>query len=217
MNRVLLVDDHAVYREAFGLVLEQRLELRVAAQVASIDAARPWFADVELGIVGLSITNGACTALLREWRAANPAVPILVLSESSERSDLAMAIDAGATGVLAKTTSLAEIIESIQLTWAGESLHPPQEMIELLRMASLRREHEYAAMEMLNRLTPRELEVLQVLAEGLGDREIGERLHISTETVRTHFVNILGKLHVSSRIQALVFAVRHGAIQIRAE
>ena len=58
---------------------------------------------------------------------------------------------------------------------------------------------------------------LQVLAEGLSDREIGERLHISTETVRTHFVNILGKLHVSSRIQALVFAVRHGAVQIRAD
>jgi two-component system, NarL family, response regulator DevR len=217
MNRVLLVDDHAVYREALGLILEQRLDLRVVAQVASIDAARPWFADVELGIVGLTITNGACAALLREWRAANPAAPILVLSESSERSDLAMAIEAGATGVLAKTTSLAEIIESIQLAWAGESLLPPQEMIDLLRMASLRREHEYAATETLNRLTPRELEILQVLAEGLSDREIGERLHISTETVRTHFVNILGKLHVSSRIQALVFAVRHGAVQIRAE
>jgi DNA-binding NarL/FixJ family response regulator len=217
MNRALLVDDHAVYREAFGLVLEQRLDVRVAAQVASIDEARPWFADVELGVVGLSISNGSCATLLREWRVANPAVPILVLSESPERSDLAMAIEAGATGVLPKSTSLAEIIESIRLAWAGESLLPPQEMIDLLRMASLRRENEYAAQETLHRLTPRELEVLQVLAEGLSDREIGERLHISTETVRTHFVNILGKLHVSSRIQALVFAVRHGAVQIRPE
>jgi DNA-binding NarL/FixJ family response regulator len=128
-----------------------------------------------------------------------------------------MAIEAGATGVLEKSASLAETIEAIQLAWAGESLLPPQEMIDLLRMASLRRENEYAATETLNRLTPRELEILQVLAEGLSDREIGERLHISTETVRTHFVNILGKLHVSSRIQALVFAVRHGAVQIRAD
>src|SRR5689334_13323745 len=185
MNRALLVDDHAVYREAFGLVLEQRLDLRVAAQVASIDEARPWFADVELGIVGLSLTNGTCAALLREWRAANPAIPILVLSASPERSDIAVAIEAGATGVLPKSTSLDEMLESIQLAWAGESLLPPHEMIDLLRMASLRRENEYVAMETLNRLTPRELEILQVLAEGLSDREIGERLHISTETVRT--------------------------------
>lgn len=217
MKRALLVDDHAVYREAFGLALEQRLDLKIATQVASLEDARPWFAEVDLGVIGLSIADGNGHSLLREWRAANPTVPILVLSESPERSDLAMAIEAGATGVLEKSASLAETIEAIQLAWAGESLLPPQEMIDLLRMASLRRENEYAATETLNRLTPRELEILQVLAEGLSDREIGERLHISTETVRTHFVNILGKLHVSSRIQALVFAVRHGAVQIRAD
>ena len=128
-----------------------------------------------------------------------------------------MAIEAGATGVLARTTSLADIIESIQLAWAGESLlTAPGDDRSSTHGQPAARERVCGDGD-LNRLTPRELEILQVLAEGLSDREIGERLHISTETVRTHFVNILGKLHVSSRIQALVFAVRHGAVQIRPE
>jgi DNA-binding NarL/FixJ family response regulator len=77
------------------------------------------------------------------------------------------------------------------------------------------REQDRAAQQALARLTPREREVLQALADGLNDKEIALRLKISTETARSHMVNILGKLGVDSRLQALVFAVRHGAIKIR--
>lgn len=76
------------------------------------------------------------------------------------------------------------------------------------------REREQHARAILSRLTPRELEVLQALGDGLNDKEIAVRLHISAETVRTHMVRILGKLGVDSRLRALVFAVRHGAVTI---
>jgi DNA-binding NarL/FixJ family response regulator len=96
----------------------------------------------------------------------------------------------------------------------GEQLLELSEVVELLRIAGRRREQDRSAQVVISRLTRREREVLQALADGLNDREIAERLHISTETVRTHMVNILRKLGVDSRLQALVFAARHGIVKI---
>lgn len=84
----------------------------------------------------------------------------------------------------------------------------------MLRLASERREENREAQRALEQLTPRERDVLQALGRGLSDKEIAQDLGVSTETVRTHMVNILSKLEVDSRLQALVFAVRHGAVTI---
>ena len=84
----------------------------------------------------------------------------------------------------------------------------------MLRLAARQRERDREALAAARRLTPREREVLQGLAAGLGDKEIAQRLYISTETARTHMVNILAKLGVETRLQALVFAVRHGLVTI---
>jgi DNA-binding NarL/FixJ family response regulator len=83
-----------------------------------------------------------------------------------------------------------------------------------MRAASREREDERKAQASLSRLTPREYDVLRSLARGLSDKEIAGQLHVSTETVRTHMVNILSKLEVESRLQALVFALRFGAVEI---
>jgi DNA-binding NarL/FixJ family response regulator len=84
----------------------------------------------------------------------------------------------------------------------------------LLRFAGRTREHEYQARQAIEKLTPREIEVLQVLAEGLGSEGIAERLHISLRTQRNHMSSIFSKLGVHSQLQALVFAVRHGVVEI---
>ena len=84
----------------------------------------------------------------------------------------------------------------------------------MLRLAAQRRERDHEALAVARRLTPREREVLQGLAAGLGDKEIAQRLSISTETARKHMTNILAKLGVESRLQALVFAVHHGLVTI---
>jgi len=97
---------------------------------------------------------------------------------------------------------------------AGELLFSPREMLELLQTTNQQREQDRVARESLARLTPREREILQALAEGLNDKAIGQRLHISTETARTHVVNILRKLNVDSRLQALVLAARYGVARI---
>jgi DNA-binding NarL/FixJ family response regulator len=97
----------------------------------------------------------------------------------------------------------------------GESIIDPTEMLRLLRYATRQHAEESQTRTIARALTPREREVLNELAEGLSDKEIAEKLYVSTETVRTHMVNILAKLGVNSRLQALVFAVRHGLVEIR--
>jgi DNA-binding NarL/FixJ family response regulator len=96
---------------------------------------------------------------------------------------------------------------------AGETLLPPEEVVELLRFASYHKEQEQEAHQAIAQLTPREKEVLQALAEGLDSNQIAERLHISVLTERNHMRSILTKLGVHSRLHALVFALRYGVVE----
>jgi DNA-binding NarL/FixJ family response regulator len=115
---------------------------------------------------------------------------------------------------LHKTAELEEVVEAVQRLSAGEALLPLEEVVELLRFAGARKDEEYEAQQAIARLTPREREILQALAEGLDSHGIAERLYISLRTERNHMTSILAKLGAHSRLQALVFAVRHGVVSI---
>jgi DNA-binding NarL/FixJ family response regulator len=142
-------------------------------------------------------------------------VKALVLSATLDRAEIARAVEAGAAGVLHKSAEMEEVVEAVRRLRAGESLVPLEEVVELLRFASSRREQEQEARQAMAKLTPREKDVLQALAEGLDSKEIADRLYISVETERNHMASILAKLEVHSRLQALVFAARHGVVDIR--
>jgi len=143
-----------------------------------------------------------------------PRAAALVLSGLTERAQLARAIEAGAAGVMHKTTPIGDLLEAVRRLRADEQLLSQQDVIEALRLVVRERESEREARAAIDQLTPREREVLRALAEGLGDKEIAERLHVGTGTVHTHVTSILAKLEVSSRLQALVFAMRHGVVTI---
>jgi DNA-binding NarL/FixJ family response regulator len=125
---------------------------------------------------------------------------------------MARAVEAGAAGFLHKSAGMVEVMEAIRRLRAGETLLPVEEVVELLRFAGSRREHEHEARLAIAQLTPREKEVLQALAEGLDGKEIAEQLGISDKTERNHMASILAKLGVHSRLQALVFALRHNVV-----
>jgi DNA-binding NarL/FixJ family response regulator len=137
------------------------------------------------------------------------------VTASTDRVDVARALEAGAAGVIHKSARIEEIKGAVRRLAAGEHLLAPEEAGELLRLSSRQRQQDREAQLALTRLTPREMEVLQALAEGLSDKEIAQRLHIGFETVRTHMVSILSKLRVESRLQALIFAIRYGAVRLR--
>jgi DNA-binding NarL/FixJ family response regulator len=132
----------------------------------------------------------------------------------SEQRYLAEAIRAGAAGVMHKSTPMRDLVEAVRRLAAGGQLLSQEEVIEALRFIGRERDSNREAQLAIDRLTSREREVLRALAEGLSDKEIARRLHVGVGTVHTHVANILSKLEVSSRLQALVFAVRHGLVTI---
>ncbi len=214
MNRVLLVEDHASYREMLAFVFDGEPEFKVVAQAGSLAEARSMLEGIDLAIVDLELPDGDGADLIDELRTVNSDGAVLVLTASTDREVHARAVQAGAAGVLHKSARIKDIVDAAQRLVAGEIILSADEALELLRVAGRSRELDYEALQAIKRLTLRELEVLRVLAEGLSDQEIAERLHVSTGTVRNHFVNIFKKLGVHSRLQALVFAARYGLVEI---
>jgi DNA-binding NarL/FixJ family response regulator len=153
--------------------------------------------------------------LIKELRAVDPHAQALVLSTTLDRAEIARAVESGAAGVLHKSADMNEVVESVRRVCAGEMLLPIEEVVELLRFAGSKREQEQEARQAIAKLTLREKEVLQALAEGLDGKEIAQQLGISTVTERNHVASILAKLGVHSRLQAMIFAVRYGVIEIR--
>jgi DNA-binding NarL/FixJ family response regulator len=214
MIRLLLVDDHATLREPLAFMLDREPEFEVVAQADSLAEARRAFDGVDIAIVDLDLPDGSGIELIGELRAVNPRGAVLILTASAEREVHARAVEAGAAGVLHKSIRPKDVVGVVRRLAAGEAILSTKEVVELLRLAGRQREREYGARWAVERLTPREREVLQALADGLSDKEIAERLHIGVGTVRNHIVSIFGKLGVQSRLQALVFAVRHGVVEI---
>ncbi len=215
--RVLLVDDHASFRQGVASALEGEPDVVVSGQAGSLAEARSVLASgtgVDVAIIDLGLPDGQGAELVADLRAANPRVRALILSGSDDRAEIARAVELGVDGLLHKTASMAEILDAVRRLLAGEALIPPEEIIGLLRLAGSRREEEYEARKALESLTNREREVLALVADGLDPEEIAARLHISAKTERNHVARILSKLGAHSRLQAVIFAARHGAVEI---
>jgi DNA-binding NarL/FixJ family response regulator len=217
-TRILLVEDHASFRQALAFMFEREREFVVTGQAGSLAEARAFMRKVpdgvDVAVVDLWLPDGDGFELIEEL-ASRPDVMTLVLSASLEPARLARAVEAGAAGVLHKSAAIGEIVDAVRRLKSGEALLSPAEVIEMLRMVSRKRQEQYEAQRAIEKLTPREKQVLEALGEGLDSKDIAEKLNITVETERTHMVNILGKLDVHSRLQALVFAARHGLVEIR--
>lgn len=215
--RILLVEDHAYFRQALALVFEREDEFTVVAQAGSLAEAREALASqtVDAAVVDLALPDGSGADFIREIADGKTNISTLVLSASLDPAQFAEAVEAGASGVLHKSAGLQDIVEAVRRMRAGEVLlSPNQQVIDMLRVVSRKRHEEQEARRSIDRLTRREREVLGALAEGLDSKQIAAKLHITFETERTHMVNILNKLGVHSRLQALVFAVRYGVVEI---
>ena len=218
-TRIFLVEDHASFRQALAFMFEREEEFAVVGQAGSLAEARDFLngsADAtDVAVCDLALPDGDGFDLIGELAAKDSGITTLVLSASLEPARFARAVEAGASGVLHKAVAIGDIVDAVKRLKAGEALLSPNEIIEMLRLVSRQRLQEVEAQKSIDRLTPREREVLQALAEGLDSKDIAQKLHITVETERTHVVNILGKLGVHSRLQALVFAARNGVVEIR--
>jgi DNA-binding NarL/FixJ family response regulator len=211
---VMLVEDHASFREALAFMLEREPGLKVVRQAGSLAEAREDLQGVDLALVDLALPDGDGVELIRELRAANPQGMVLVLSGGLDLRQSARAVEAGASGLVHKMSGLDEILEAIRRLRSGKALLSQEEVVELLRAYIELTERDHRAQLAISRLTAREKEVLQALADGLDSEGVARRLHISVETERSHMANVLRKLGVHSRMEAVLFAARYGVVTI---
>jgi PAS domain S-box-containing protein len=212
--RVLLVEDHTAVRQAIAAMFEREPDFDVVGQAGSLAEARGMLQEIDVAVVDLGLSDGYGGELIEELSDVNPRAQALVLSASLDRTETARAIESGAAGTLDKTAQLDEVVDAVRRLRAGETLIPLDELLELLRFAGRQREQEHQDRAALERLTPREVEVLLALAEGLDSQSIADRLFISIRTERNHVASILAKLGVHSQLQALVFAMRYGVVEV---
>ena len=213
---ILLIDDHASIREALAAAFEGEEGFEVVGQAGSVAEAREileqLYQEMDVAIIDLGLPDGHGADLIKELREKNPQAQALVLSASLDRANIARAVEQGAAVVLSKTAHLEKVVQAVRRLRAGETLMPLEEVVGLLRFAGSQREQEYEAHQAIEKLTPREIEVLQALALGLDSEGIAQNLHIALRTERNHMASILAKLGVHSQLQALVFALKYGVV-----
>ncbi len=206
--RVLIADDHTVVRGGLCALLEDVPDIEVVAEAAdgveAVLKARAMKPDVIL--MDLMMPRKTGIEAIEEIKRENPQARILVLTSFSDDDKVFSAIKAGALGYLLKETSPDDLVHAIRDVYHGESsLHPAiaRKLIrELNRPTTLPPSDEP--------LTEREAEVLVLVARGLSNQDIADRLVISERTVRTHVSNILSKLHLANRTQAALYALKEG-------
>jgi DNA-binding NarL/FixJ family response regulator len=212
--RVLIADDHRTFAEALRAAIRLEKGLSVVAVVhdggSAVEAVRDRRPDVVLMDVEMPGTDGI--AATRAIREASSAARVIMLSAYQDEHLVARALDAGADGFLTKQHPVKDVIRSIRAASRGEALMDPEEARRILRHLRRRRDRDAAARERVERLTRRETEILQRMADGLSPERIAEELGISRHTLRTHFQNVLFKLKVHSKHEALVHAIRHGKV-----
>jgi DNA-binding NarL/FixJ family response regulator len=211
--RVLIVDDHRTFAEALALALQGREGFDVSVATSGVEAlerARSERPDVVLMDVRMPRMNGI--EAIRRLRAQDPAVRVVVLSGFDDDLDKAQALDAGAIGYVSKQTPVEDLPQLIRRAWSGEPLLDRSEAVRLLRVLHHRRHQDSTERMRANRLTQRQVEILQMSADGLTAPEIAERLEMSPLTLRTHMQNILTRLGVHRKEDAIVVAIRHGKI-----
>ena len=210
--RVLLVDDHDLFRTGLRNLLEEQGVQVVGEAASGSDALRivreiaPDVVVMDLNMPGISGVEAT-----REITSIAPLTRVVVLTISDQDDDVMDAIVAGACGYLVKDSSIEELMRGITAAAVGESLISPpiaSKVLQRMRAVTLDQGAETIRAE----LSERELDVLRLIANGKDNSEIAEALHISPKTVKNHISNILMKLQIDNRIQAAVYAVRSGIV-----
>lgn len=212
---VLVVDDHRVFAEALAIAIgrERGLRAEVATSAeGAVEMARNMAPDVVL--MDLEMPGIGGLGAIRQIRAAQPAVRVLVVSAHDEDLTKAKAIEAGAAGFLPKLSAMADLSQAVRLVYEGGSMLDPDEVARLQRMLRHRRHQETTERMRIGRLTPRQLQILQLVAEGMSTREIAGKLGMSPLTLRTHVQNVLTRLGVHTKLEAVALAIKHGKVSV---
>lgn len=204
---ILIADDHPVVRDGLRGMLESQPDFEVVGEAADgaqaiklVEELRP-----EIVLMDLRMPQVDGVTAIREIKNGQAETQILVLTTYDSDADILPAIEAGATGYLLKDSSREELYGAIRATARGDTVLAPSVAARLVGQMRAPAEE---------RLSSRELEVLQLVAEGASNKDIASRLHISQATVKSHLIHIFGKLGVSDRTAAVTVALQRGIMRL---
>jgi DNA-binding NarL/FixJ family response regulator len=216
---LLICDDHKLLTDSLAMVVEAEPGIELVDQpvddpAVAVDIVRALHPDVVLMDVGFTTSTMNGFDATRRIKEVSPATNVIIMTASDDESALVAGVEAGAAGFLNKTEAVDEVLAAIRGAAEGEVLIDPALLARALQQVSKDREVRRQAEQLLGQLTERELEVLRLLAQGNRNEAIADQLFISQQTVQTHVRNILAKLRVHSKLEAVSFAVRHGAVEV---
>jgi DNA-binding NarL/FixJ family response regulator len=212
-TRILLADDHAVVRRGLRMVLDAQPDLQVIAEAGdgAVAAERALQDDVDLLIIDISMPRMTGLQAARELHRRRPELRILMLSMHENEQYLHEALKAGAAGYVLKSVVDRDLVEACRAAMRGEPFVYPGAMTPLIRDYLHRARNDRPLRE--DPITPREQEVVKLIAEGYSSKQIAETLVISEKTVERHRANILEKLGMRDRVQLTRYAIRRGLIE----
>jgi DNA-binding NarL/FixJ family response regulator len=209
--RVVLVDDHAIWRGGVCSMLEDT-EFEVVGEASSGKEALAVVreTDPDLVLLDIRMAGGDGLDALQAIKQAHRRTAVVMLTTYDNPTYMARAVAGGAAGYLLKGIDQDELLSALRAVAGGEALLSPRELVHSLRGIS----KSAVTAELVEPLTERELEVLRLLATGMNNREIGSVLFVAESTVKTHVEHIIGKLGVSDRVQAAVWAARQDLVDV---
>ncbi|MFF7678934.1 response regulator [Actinacidiphila glaucinigra] len=209
--RVFLVDDHEVVRRGVHDLLDAEPDIEVVGEAGTVDhaLARGPALRPHVAILDVRLPDGDGIGVCRELRSRMPELACLMLTSFDDDDALLDAIMAGAAGYVLKQIKGSDLVSAVRTVASGQSMLDPATTARLMNSLRQQDEPPEPRDETLATLTPREREILELIGEGLTNRQIGTRLFLSEKTVKNHISRMLAKLGVERRIQAAVLATQH--------
>lgn len=206
---VAVIDDHAMFAESLTRILDAQDDIEVVGSARTMADGVELVSRLRPSVVlaDYQLPDGDGAKVAAAVKAMLPDTHVLMVTGTTSDAALLAAIEAGCTGYVTKDQAVDELVQAVRGAAGGEVLIPPAMLARVL--PKLRRDHRRIGSD----LTPRELEVLHMLAEGLSNKEIAARLVVSVNTARNHVQNLLTKLHAHSKLEAVATAVREGIVE----
>ncbi len=211
--RVLLVDDHQLLTGALARTMAHEPDIQVVGVAGSVAEAKALARErLDVVLMDYRLPDGTGAEATRAIKARWPAARVVMLTALNDDETVLESIQAGADGYLTKDRAVDEVVEAVRSAYAGETLLPRSVILGIAQRVAAARDRGTERRQ-VEPLTVRELEVLRALTDGLSTPEICERLFIAPNTLRTHVQNIMGKLRVHSKLEAVAFALRHRLVE----
>lgn len=209
MIRVLIADDHGMVRSGLRMLMERQPDVRVVAEAGDgVEALEQALAErPDVAVLDVSMPRMTGVQAARGIRAHDPAIGLVMLSMHDDERYFLEALDAGATGYVLKKAADHDLVEALRSVAAGRPF------LSSIAQRDLMREWEEGTAGTDDSLTPRELEVVKLIAEAHTNRQIAETLMLSEKTVESHRANLLAKLGMRDRVQLVRYAIRRGLIE----